>query len=242
MLQDLRHAFRVLRNSPAFTLVAVLSLALERLAILTQADGGFAALSIPQYRFWKENGTSFASIAGYRCCGDRGLVNGNTREWIKVGVVTTDFLRTLGVAPALGREFTAEEATEGGPQAAMLSTSVWQRHFGRDPNILGRAITLDSTTFTVVGVLPESFWFPSTVEALVPLRPTGNLGDTGMNTQVIARLKPGVAFGQAQAEMGTVSASYPLANGLPARYRGLALESFHSCPFGSTARCWVSRC
>ncbi len=253
MLQDLRHALRVLRNNPAFTLVAILSLALgigantavftvvnavllrqlpypqpDRLAILMQADGGFAALSIPQYRFWKENSTSFASIAGYRCCGDRGLAAGNSREWIKVGVVTTDFLRTLGVAPALGREFTAEETTPGGPQAVVLSDGVWQREFGRDPQILGRAVNLDNTTFTVVGVLPESFWFPSTVQALVPLRPSGSLSDTGMNTQVIARLKPGVTLGQAQAEMGTVSVSYRLANGLPARYRGLAITSFHS--------------
>ena len=137
--------------------------------------------------------------------------------------VTADFLRTLGIHPVLGREFDSGETHPGGPQAVIISDSLWRRSFGADPGILGRSVALDDTSYTVVGVLPHNFWFPQAADVLAPLRPTGSLSDMGTNTQVIARLKDGLSLRQAQAEMGTVTQSFRRAypGKVTREYRGL---------------------
>jgi putative ABC transport system permease protein len=250
--QDLRYGVRVLRKSPGFALVAVLSLALGigantaafsvihavllrslpypdpgRLVRLGQ-DITQGAVSIPEYEFWKEHASSFASAAGYRGGGDRNLIFGAGQEWIKTMTVTADFFRTLGIAPSLGREFNSEETRPRGPQAIVLSDSLWQRSFGADPEVLGRSITLDDTRYSVIGVLPRGFWFPQAADAFVPLQPTGSLDDKGMNTQMIARLKPGVSLRQAAAEMPAITDSirraYP--DRLSRQYRGLTVVPY----------------
>lgn len=245
-IQDLRYALRLLFKSPGFTTVAVLSLALgigantavfsvvhavllrplpypepDRLVSLDQ-KGFQGALSIPELDFWKEHSNSFASLAGHRGVADQNLIFGTGREWIKTTVVTTDFFRTLGVNPVLGREFKLEETRPGGPQAIILSDSLWRRDFGADPGVLGRAVTLDGASYIVVGVLPAGFWFPQAADAFVPLRPTGGLSDTGRNTQGIGRLKPGMSLLQTQAEMETVTESFRRAypQNIPRAYRG----------------------
>jgi putative ABC transport system permease protein len=248
--QDLRHAFRVLRKSPGFALVAIVSLALgigantavfsvihavllrplpypdpERLVRLGRSFG--QPVSIPEYLFWKENDTSFSSCAGYRGPGDRSLLFGTHQEWAPTMVVTSDFFRTLGVLPALGREFDANETGRGGPQAAVLTDALWRRVSGGDPGILGRAIRLDDTSYTVVGVLPPNFWFPQPVAAFVPWRPSGALDDSGTNTQMVARLKPGVTFRQAQAEMPAIAENLRRSNpGFTRNYDGLFLMDY----------------
>lgn len=229
--QDLRYGVRVLRKSPGFAIVAVLSLALGigansaafsvihtvllrslpypepgRLVRLGQ-DITQGAVSIPEYEFWKEHASSFAPAAGYRGGGDRNLIFGTEQQWITTMTVTAGFFRTLGIAPVLGREFNSEETRARGPQAIVLSDSLWQRSFGADPKILGRSVTLDETSYSVVGVLPRGFWFPQSADAFVPSRPTGGLDDRGMNTQMIARLRPGINLRQAQAEMPAVTDS-----------------------------------
>lgn len=234
-MQDLRYALRVLFKSPGFTVVAVLSLALgigantavfslvnavllrplpypqpERIVHLTRQIGGefYDALSIPQMQFWQEHSTVFASIAGHRGTGERTLVAGLMRDPIKATAITTDFFRTLGIAPVLGREFEPDETRPGGPRGIILSDALWRRIFSADPNVLGRAVTLDEDSYTVVGVLPPSFWFPQATDAFTPLRPSGGLMDTGTNTEVLARLRPGITPQQAQAEMATIFESY----------------------------------
>jgi putative ABC transport system permease protein len=250
--QDLRFAIRTLRKNPGFTATAVLTLALGigantamfsvihavLLRSLPYPQPGQlvrvaqkvtnAEVSIPEYEFWKEHSTAFSSVAGCRGGGERGLVSGTAQEWIRVMTVTTDFLRTLGIDPALGREFNSEETQAGGPQAIVLSDSLWRRRLGTDPQVLGRGVTLDNASYTVVGVLPPSFWFPQSVDALVPLRPTGSLSDLGMNTEVIARLKAGFSLRQAQAEMATVTESYrrAYAGRVARNYRGLMVVPY----------------
>ena len=248
---DFRHAFRTMRSNPGFTAVAVASLALGigantavfsvvnavMLRPLPYPDPGRLvrvaeqynrnAISIPEYEFWKEHSRSFASMAGYRGGGDRGMPNGAGREWLKTTVVTADFFRTLGVVPSLGREFSTEELRSGGPQAVILSDAIWRRDFGADPGVLGRAVRLDEATCTVVGVLPASFWFHSEADAYLPLRVTGGLDDRGTNTDAIARLKPGVPLAHAQAEAAGLTAAYRRAYPeVSAQYRGLVLVPF----------------
>lgn len=260
IFQDLRYAARALRRSPAFTTVAVLSLAMgigvntamfsvintvllrsvpypqpsQLMRVARQISRGDA--NIPEYQFWKVHSRLFASIAGYQGGGERRLTWGTNREWVSSMVVTTDFVRTLGVPLALGREFTASEAQSGGPQAILLSDSIWRRSFGADPQVLGRAVVLNDTSFTIVGILPQGFWFPQSADVFVPLRPSGSLGDTGTNTQLIARLKDGATVAQARAEMETITENFRRANAgtdvAPREYRGLTVTPFQDALVG----------
>jgi putative ABC transport system permease protein len=255
---DLRHAFRMLRNSPAFTLVAVLSLALgigantavfslvnavllrplpyiepDRLVRVGEKNPPNNNVSIPEYEFWRDHSDAFVSAAGYRGGGERSLVNGYSREWIKTMTVTADFFRTVGVNLALGREFDANETHGGGPQAIILTDGLWRRSFGADPNVLGRTVQMEPAAYTVVGVLPRGFWFPQEVDAFLPLQPAGTLADRGTNTGMIARLKPGIAFNQAQASMGAVTENFRRAHPtMPRTYRGLQIVSFQEFTAG----------
>ncbi|MCU1338776.1 MAG: Permease [Bryobacterales bacterium] len=257
-----RYACRALRRTPGFTIVAILLLALgigantavfsviyavllrslpypqpEQLVQLVRV-GGQDQISVPEYEFSKEHASSFASVAGYRGGGDQTLAIDGTVEWINVLSVTTDFLRTLGVAPALGREFQSGEVRPGGPNAIVLSDALWRRAFGGNPDVVGRVVTLNDTSYTVIGVLAPNFWFPQTALALVPLQSIGSVGDVGSNTTVIARPKPGVSSQQATAEMLGWTEGLRQANthGLPDVYRGLMTASYQERLAGDAVR------
>jgi len=257
IMADLRYAVRVLWKSPAFTIVSVLSLALgigantavfsvvhgvllrplpypqpNQLMLVAQ-QASHSDITIPEFEFWKKNSSSFASAAGERGAGDLTLSVGDKREAITAMTVTADLFRTLGVQPALGREFDEKETRPGGPQAIVLSDSLWRRFFDADPEVLGRIVTLNDARFTVVGVLPPAFWYPQAADAFVPLRPTGSASDLGANTGMIARLKPGVTRQQAEAEMGALTEAFRRANPDAGReYRGLTLVPYQDSLVG----------
>src|SRR5438270_10439927 len=194
--QDLGYALRLLRRSPGFTLVAVLSLALgvgantavfsvvqavlvrplpypqpDQLVLVGQ-QVTHGAVSISEYEFWKEHASSFATAAGYRGPGDRDLEYRGRHEWIKAMPVTADFFRTLGVGLALGREFNADETQARGPQAIVITDRLWRHVFDAGPEVIGRTVRLDdAATYIIAGVLPGGFWFPQAADAFVPLRP-----------------------------------------------------------------------
>lgn len=255
---DVRYGWRVLWKSKGFTAVAILSLALgigfnsvmfslihavllrslpypepERLVRVARVASDGAA-SMPEYEFWKENTQTLEAVAGERGTWEARL-SGSGQEWIQAKIVTADFLRTLGVPPAMGREFSVEETKRGGPQALVLTHGLWQRSFGGDPGVLGRAVRLDDTSYTVVGVLPAGFWMAEAADALVPLRANGNLGDTGMNTRLIARLKRGVTIQQAQAEMSALTERFRQTRLAPdgaRNYRGLTVTRYQDSLVG----------
>lgn len=248
--QDFRYATRLLRKSPGFTAIAVLSLALGigvNTAVFSVVNavllrplpypepgelvrlGQYAydgELSVPQFEFWKEHNRSFSSIAGFYGTGERRLLVGADSEWIRGLAVTTDFLRTLGVRPQIGREFENVETRPGGPPAILLSDSLWRRSFASDAAVLGKRVSLDGSSYTVVGVLPADLWFPQDFDVLLPLIPTGGLRDTGMNTQAIARLRAGVPLAEAQSEARTVSEDFRRAHPATdlARWQGFGLR------------------
>jgi putative ABC transport system permease protein len=233
--QDLKYAMRGLLKTPAFTFVAVLSLALgiganTAVFSLVQAvlvrslpypnpnqlmhvthKTGMDAVNMLEYAFIRDHSTSFAAVAAHQGLDDQTLTVGGHAEWIKGTSVSGDFFRTLGVTPAMGHEFSGNELRTGGPRSAIITAALWRRAFGSDPSILGRPIIIAGTSFTVVGVLPDNFWFSSAADVFIPLRPSGGVNDEGYNTNMFARLKPGVDQRQADAELASIEKSYRIA-------------------------------
>jgi predicted permease len=135
-------------------------------------------------------------------------------ERVAANRVSSDLFRVLGVPPIVGRAFTADEEPVG-HQVAILSYGMWQRRFGGDHNILGRTINLDRKPYTIVGVMPQSFVFPLpgmsrsvSADLWVPMGLTKEeLSDVGDNFSfgVLARLKPGIAAAQANADLQLVA-------------------------------------
>ncbi len=195
-LQDARFALRLLRKSPAFTLAAVITLALgigantaifsvvngvllrplpyqdpERLVFLWEGAPNFPKMSIslPDFVDWRERQRSFTDLAGYRNGVVYDLTGVDTPERLNARLASASLLPMLGVQPALGRNFLPEEDTRGGPPVAMLSHGFWVRRFAQDPRILGRTLTLSGVPHTVVGVLPADFRFSLERDIWVPL-------------------------------------------------------------------------
>ena len=131
-------------------------------------------------------------------------VNGNG-VFVKQQRVSTGFFRVLGIAPELGREFNDLEDRAGGPAVVIISHALWRRYFSADPNIVGRAILLRGEPFTVIGVIPAGFHFdaPGT-DVWTPVRPSRTGEGGGSNYGIIARLKPGVPWAEASAQLNSL--------------------------------------
>jgi len=196
--QDLRYGIRMLAKSPAFTLVAVLTLALGigantaifsvvntvLLQPLPYGDGGRLAMlrvsiegqeflpsfSPPEVLDFQEQTHLFKEVAAIRD-NTVALTGEGDPEQVQTAWVTPTFLSVLGVEPVRGRNFTAEEAVPNGPAVILLGHSLWQRRFGGDPDIVGRTIQVDGQGVEVVGVLPESFELLFAREAGLPPMP-----------------------------------------------------------------------
>lgn len=228
---DLRHAARMLRKNPSFTLTAVLSLALgigvntamfsvidavlvrplpfarpSRLVVLGQkSESNLLAVTVPEFDVVRQQNALFASIAANGDTSEHRLEWSGGQDWIQTMPVSANFLQTLGTAPAIGRGFDEAEMSPGGAPAVILDYAAWQRDFGADPGVLGRTVRLDGTPSTIVGVLPSGFWLAQHVDALVPLRPTGGREDVGANTAVIARLNDHASLGEAEAFVSSLT-------------------------------------
>jgi putative ABC transport system permease protein len=158
----------------------------------------------------KGQSKTLARVAAYSG-GEMTLTGAGSAEGVVSGAVTADFFPLLGVQPALGRNFTLEEDTPNGAKAVILGHGLWQSRFGGDAGVLGRAITLNQQSYTVVGILPARFQYPEPFQLWIPLA----LGETGgafvthgegmMLLKAIARLRPGVTLQQAQAELQTIA-------------------------------------
>jgi putative ABC transport system permease protein len=248
LTRDIRYAFRVLRQTPAFTAVAVLALALgigattaifsianavllrplpypepDRLVWLsgTNPTGGIAdeGASGPDYLDWRDQNKCFEGMgcfAGWQPA----LTNDGEPERISGGVVSANLFNVLGRNALLGRTFLAEEEQEGRNQVVVLAYSLWQRRFGGDPNVIGRTLTLNSDTYTVVGVMPSDFRYPRvrtteiwTTQSTTALAKRPRRADF---LGVIGRLKPGITIPQAHAEMAVIAEGlqrqYPASN------------------------------
>ncbi|MGD8277356.1 MAG: ABC transporter permease [Gemmatimonadota bacterium] len=236
MQQELRHAFRSFRKRPGFAAVATLTIALgigansavfslvkpmlfdplpvERPSELVRPDviapTGFAiSTSIPNFRDWREQSTSFAAF-GLNMNESFTLTGSGTPEVLGTRLVLGDFFETLGVEPLLGRWIPAEATFAGAAAEAVISWGFWQRRFGGAPDVLGRVLELDGRPFTVIGVMPRSFTFPSpTTDVYLPMGFFSNqlcwdIRDCSQGSWAIARLAPGTTIGQAQADLDRI--------------------------------------
>ena len=245
MINDLRYAIRMLAKSPAFTFIAVLTLALaigantaifsvvnavllrplpyphaEELVQVfgTQPTLPEAPTSPANFLEWQTENQVFTHVATY--VGQGFNLTGTDKPERVIGArVSGDLFQLLGVQPALGRDFTAEEDREGGDRVVILSYEFWQHRFAGDPNVIRQTIRLSDQAYTIIGVMPRGFAFPSTrAQIWTPIAFSAAeraTRDTNF-IDVVARLKPGVSLEQAQANMNAVAQSqaqrYPQTN------------------------------
>jgi putative ABC transport system permease protein len=239
MLNHLKFAFRQLLKNPGFTAVAVLTLALgigantaifsvvnavllrslpykdpEQLVRVYQTSAKrsvvFGPVSPPDFDDWREQNKAFEKIASYWSFSSN-LTGKGDPDAIPVTYVSPEFFETLGAESARGRILLPEENRRGSAHpVAVLSHGFWQRRFGSDANVVGQTFTLDRKTYTVVGVMPPGFDYPSPDTAV--WMPIGLIGEDAVPRrrgfgwmEVVARLKPGISIGQAQAEMNAIT-------------------------------------
>jgi predicted permease len=126
---------------------------------------------------------------------------------VKQGRVSAGYFSVLGVRPFMGREFNAEEDRAGGPPVAVLSHGLWTRVFRADPAILGQPIELKGEPYTVVGVMPEGFTTGTSYDVWTPVRPSETGEGGGSNYGMIVRLRPGVSWQEATAEVDRLGGS-----------------------------------
>ncbi len=189
----------------------------ERIVRVGQMFAGFAGGAVigvgePKFIFWREQSQSFETMAAYQNIGSGfNLTGGDEAEYVTGFRVSEDFFRVLGVSLPIGRVFTNEEDQPGGESVAILSNRLWQRRFGADPKLVGKAVSLNGQKYAVVGVMPSSFRFGQAVDVFVPMRASLR-GDPNPNQTVIGKLKPGVTLSQAQAEMQLIGEKFREAN------------------------------
>jgi putative ABC transport system permease protein len=164
--------------------------------------------SAPDFVDWRAQNTVFEDMAAYFNSGFN-LTGGEEPERLQGVFVSASFFSVLRAQPKLGRPFLPDEDSPTSAPVAIISNGLWQRRFAGDPNIIGKTVAINDQSRTVVAVMPADFAFPSSeVEIWVPLVFTPNdLNSRGSHSlSVIARLKPGVTVGQAQAEMDAIAA------------------------------------
>jgi putative ABC transport system permease protein len=244
--QDLRYGARMLLKQPGFTLIAVLTLGLgigantaifsivnavllrpfpyqapEHLVIVQErfSAGRGITVSYPNFVDWHAQNTAFASIAAVRANESFNFTGAGEPERLQGRLVSAEFFSTLGINPLLGRDFLAEEDSPGSTPAVILSYGFWQRRFGADESVVGKQLTLNNQSFTVVGITPANFQFGAEADISVPIGLSAERfrlrgADPGIG--VVARLKPNLSEQQAETELNLIAArleqQYPESN------------------------------
>jgi predicted permease len=233
LLKDLRYCLRRLRRAPGFALTAILVPALgigaataiyafvdatlvkplpyrepARLVALFEHNpvGDRFHLSDFDYRAWKQRNHVFMSLDVYRPY--RATLNQpEGPEEVSGALVSDGFFRTLGVAPALGRDFYPGEDRPSAPQATILSYAAWKKRFGGDERVLGQIVRLDGESFTIVGVLPRDFHFAPVgrAEFWTTLHGRCEQSPTCFPYYGVARLREGVSSATAYQDVSAIA-------------------------------------
>ncbi len=254
--QDLRSGVRMLKKSPGFTLVAILSLALgigANTAIFTiinavflhplpvqdpsqlvevftrdtKTNGAGAAFpltptSLPNYEDYRDQNTVFSGLAAVTFPIPLDWGGQSAPQQLNVSLVSPNFFDVLGVRAYRGRTFLPDEGKKiGADPVAVLSYAMWAQHFGSDPAVIGRTISLNTTSYAIIGVAPPNFkgivslaapdllWIPLSMRDYVLVDPLKSLENNRRMRwiSIVGRLKPGVSLGQARAAMKTIASS-----------------------------------
>ncbi|HEY6345552.1 MAG TPA: ABC transporter permease [Bryobacteraceae bacterium] len=248
LMKDVRYALRGLRKAPLFTAVGVVTLTLgigatttmfsvlygvllrplpyqdaPRLIVLNETTPkvGNVSVSYPNFLDWRTQTLTFSQMAAV---GDVSFNLGgiDPPENISGAAVSSSLLSMMGVRPLIGRDFKASEDSEGTAPVALLSYRFWQSHFGGERNAVGRSLSLDDRSFTIVGVLPPDFRLTGKTDVIEPIgvwatnepeaHNRGNHGDM----VAIGRMAKGATLAQARAEMEGIAArlakAYPATN------------------------------
>jgi len=184
----------------------------------TESAPGHYPFTGPDFIDWKTQNKTFQDMTLFGWSGDMNLGGKGTPEHVSGLPAEANFFSLLGVAPLVGRTFEPGEDQPGKDQVTVLSYGLWQGHFAGDRGVIGRTIELDGKTFTVVGVMPATFRFPSQAQLWIPLdMDSKTLGQRGSHwANAIGRLKPGVTLQTARADLKVIAArlekTYPDSN------------------------------
>src|SRR5437762_4004307 len=236
--QDIRYGPRMLLKNPGITFIVVLALALgigantaifsvvnavllrplpydepDRLVFLNETSKTMSDISIsyPNFTDWRNQNHVFEKIGVFNR-NSYNLTGNGEPERILTAQASADLFGALRVKPAIGRLFTNEEDQPGGTPVAILSYGLWQRRFGGQESILNQQLTFNNKSYTVIGVMPPTFQYPSRVEMWVPVGQLSGQSDwqqRGNHPGLygVARLKPGVTIEQARADMDLISSN-----------------------------------
>lgn len=237
LLQDIRYGLRALRRTPAFTAVAVLTLALAigaNSAVFTVVSGvllkplpfrdpsqlfiiSHTPTDLPfelppglddrLYLAYRERARNFDGVAGYQRQ-QITLSGAGDAARLPGTRVSANFFNVLGVAPAIGRSFAPDEEQPGRDRVVILGDRLFQQRFSADTSLIGRTITLDGIPRTVVGIMPRGFMFPAAADLWTPMALTLVSGNSFI-VPVIGRLRAGATPQQAKAELESIAASMP---------------------------------
>jgi putative ABC transport system permease protein len=247
--QDVQYGIHGLLKSPGFTITATLTLALgiginsslyslasgilrqlpirqvDRVGAIVGTNASFeedrGPLSAPEFLFLHEQARSFSEIAAGDSSRSLNLTESGEPERLRAFQVSPNYFQLVGAAAQLGRTFMPGDDRPGQKHVVVLSQSLWQRRFGLDPGVIGRAIRLDGEKYTVIGVMPSYFkqaYYP--VDLWTPLafgdEQRVPRADAPRDLVVFTRLKPGLTFAQAKAEVQSLdqryAATFPRAN------------------------------
>jgi putative ABC transport system permease protein len=163
-------------------------------------------VSFPDFNDWQARSQSFERIVATRTLSVN-LTDGDEPERVNGARVSAGFLSMLRVSPVAGRDFLESEAQPGGAPVALIGYRLWHERYGGDAGLVGRALSIDSTSYTIVGVLPAGFYYPTPdTQVYIPLIQGKNETARGSRLlRVTARLKTGTSIKQAQAEMDTIA-------------------------------------
>jgi len=237
LANDIRHALRLFRENPGFTLAAVSALTIgiglntaifsvfdtvllkpppfpdpERLVLFmnTSKDGQGSAASPAKFNHWRAQDAVVQEVSVFRT-GVLNLTGGDVPEQLKSGQVSAGFFHLFGVPIIRGRSFTPQEDLPSGGRVALISEQLWHRRYGSAPDILGRTILLGGDPFTLIGIVAASFDFRDFGEqpdVWVPFQLDPQSPDQGHYFQAAGRLKPGVTLLQARERIAASAADY----------------------------------
>ncbi len=183
----------------------------DRLVHITERSGQYSDMSVsyPNFLDWRAGQEAFSGLAIYRTSGAK-LKTTDAAEQVTVAQVSQDFFKVMGVRAALGRDLRADDDRVGAAPVVWLTHASWQRYFKGQPELVGQTVMLEGVATTVAGILPAEFRFHRSADAYVPIEP---IADSQFmreranhnGTNVVGRLKPGVAIETARAQLVAIA-------------------------------------